>query len=84
MTYEWKKVEDELPKIKDFGCSETVLVIRDCGDLTLKSYSLSSYRPASWGDARMEEKWLDQESSGYRVVAWRYLPEADHVYPNIK
>jgi hypothetical protein len=56
------------------GCSKPVLVIRDCGDGTLKSYSISRYRPDGWGNTA-EYLWLDQESNGYRVLKWAYLPD---------
>lgn len=58
------------------GSSKNVLVIRDRGDRTLKSYSISKYRPEGWGSAGYyadEYLWLDQDSN--RVVKWSYLPD---------
>jgi len=68
----WKDARLCTPEINELGCSEDVLVIRDCGIGTLPSYFITRYRPDGWGN---NEKWLDQGSKGYRVVKWCYLPE---------
>ena len=82
--FKWKHIDDEMPEIKDYECSDCVLVIRDCGEGTLMSYSISRYRPEDWGESRFNEKWLDQESKGYRVVAWCYLPLVNYTFDNIR
>lgn len=76
----WNKVQDKLPpNLKGFDFSESVLVIRDCGDGSRPSFYISSYRACGWGSYRRNELWLDQESNGYRVIAWAELETPDDV-----
>ena len=76
----WNKVEERLPDlIEGLDCSESVLVIRDCGEGSRPSFSISSYRHSGWGLYRRGEQWLDQESNGYRVLAWAELETPDEV-----
>lgn len=76
-TLKWHDALTEKPDCSHFtGSSESVLVVRDCGDGTLESYAISKYREEGWGDmhgSNRQYKWLDQEVMGYRVVKWANL-----------
>ena len=65
------------PVLARYDCSDCVLVVRDCGEGTLESYSISRYRPDGWG--KKSYKWLDQEVNGYRVTKWAYLPPSKSI-----
>ena len=81
----WNKVEDcKPPSLEGWDYSDTVLVLRDCGEGSRPSYSVSSYRLLGWGGARNHDKWLDQESKGYRVVAWAELESPDDLLSKLK
>lgn len=68
-------------EIDRFGCSDNVLVVRDCGDGTLPSFSVSRYRRQGFGKtlSGKYEYWHGQESNGYRVIGWSALPDVNNI-----
>lgn len=77
----WINVKDGLPCVEKHR-SNTVLIVRDCGDGTLPSITTSFM----WSEAQImayshqnpheiSERWDDQESKGYRVTHWQPLPK---------
>jgi hypothetical protein len=76
----WRCAKSDKPPVFDgLGCSDCVLVIRDCGDGTLESYAISRYRPGGWGHDSQQKcyEWLDQGVNGYRVTKWCELPPSE-------
>lgn len=75
----------EKPKCDQPGnCSKSVLVIRDRGHTgSAETYTVTRYKEDGWGYVPSSgyiygvnmHNWLDQESNGYRVVKWAYLPD---------
>lgn len=72
---EWHDASVETPDTPNFGGSERLLVLRDAGPGSRQSFSITSYKPDGWGRNSGHEKWLYQESRGFRVLKWAYLPE---------
>jgi hypothetical protein len=64
-------------------CSKVILVVRDKGPGTMETYAVTRYKKDGWGYVPGSgykyginmHNWLDQESNGYRVVKWAYLPD---------
>jgi len=78
--FKWRCAKTNPPPVFDgLGCSDCVLVIRDCGDGTLESYAVSRYRPNGWGhsDSQNCHEWLNQGVNGYRVTKWCELPPSE-------
>ena len=80
----WHDAFMEKPDCSHFtGCSDCVLIVRDCGPDTLESYAISRFRKNGWEKMRGTDRviyWLDQDDRGYRVTKWAYLgPSKDIV-----
>ncbi len=68
---------------KPGDCSKVILVVRDKGPGTMETYAVTRYKKDGWGYVPGTgykyginmHNWLDQESNGYRVVKWAFLPD---------
>ena len=74
---EWVSIKDGLPYITEVGRSQPTLVYTTSGAIRI-SFLWSKQIQAQMqnGDPyEVADKWHNQESKGYKVTHWMYLPK---------